>query len=368
MHEDVHPTRFERALPWIAIAAFVAYFFSALLRHPGLAFWDAPEGSDAILQGTVIKTMIETGWVFANPRLGAPFGMNMMDFPGADGALLLVIKVLTFFSSDPTVVMNLFYATGFVLVFAASFWVLRRLRIDVVWSTGAALVFTCLPYHFLRGVNHLYLSAYFVVPLLTWMALKIYPGESGLPQPPGRWTWKEVAILVLGGSGGVYYAFFAMILLLLTGLLGTVAERQAAYLKRAVLAILIVAGSVLVNIAPNLAYQAKEGANAQVARRGPLESEIYGMRAAQLLLPIWGHRNPRMAQVGRTYHDALRPITEAPSSALGLVGGAGFLLLFGYLFFGRAEADRRVTTLAKMNLALFSFAAVGGFAVLFALS
>lgn len=367
MHEKPSPPFVDRWLPWATIAVFIAWFFDALWRHPSLAFWDVPEGSDAIFQGTMIKSMIETGWVFDSPRLGAPFGMNMMDFPGADGALLLVIKLLTFFSSDPTVVMNLFYVTGFLLVFAASFWVLRRLRFDSLWSTAVALVFTCLPYHFLRGVNHLYLSAYFVVPLLTWAALKIYPGEAGDAEVPGRWTWKEVAVLVVGGAGGVYYAFFGMILLLLTGLLGTVAERKAAYVKRAVLAIVVVAASVLANMAPNLAYLAREGANPQVAQRAPLESEVYGLRMAQLLLPIWGHRNAAMARFGRTYHDALRPITEASSSALGVVGGCGFVLLFGYMFFARPEADRRVVAFAKMNLALFVYAAVGGFAVLFAL-
>src|SRR6188768_1789165 len=106
MHMRPSIARVEHALPWLAIGIFVLYFFAAIVREPGLAFWDGPEGSDAILQGTMIKSMIETGWVFQNPRLGAPFGMNMLDFPGADGALLLIIKAWTLFSSDPTVVMT----------------------------------------------------------------------------------------------------------------------------------------------------------------------------------------------------------------------------------------------------------------------
>jgi phosphoglycerol transferase len=41
---------------------------------------------------------------------------------------------------------------------------------------------------------------------------------------------------------------------------------------------------------PSLLYHHREGVNPQVANRGAGESEIFGMKISELLLPAAGHR------------------------------------------------------------------------------
>src|SRR4051794_11464802 len=93
-------------LPWATIALFTGWFFAGLRFDPGRVYWDH---GDALFHATLIKIVIESGWVFDNPRLGAPFGMSFLDFPGADGLLVLIIKLFSQFTSDPSVVLNLFF-------------------------------------------------------------------------------------------------------------------------------------------------------------------------------------------------------------------------------------------------------------------
>lgn len=369
MRKTEFEMRLSQLFPWISITIFMLYMFNPLHFDFSFAHWDINGGADSILQATFIKTIIESGWIYSNTRLGAPFGANFLDFPGADGLMLLQIKLFTLVSSDPTTVLNLFYAFSFVLIFSCAFWVFRKFDIDPILSTAAALIYTCTPYHFLRGTNHLYLSNYFIVPLLIWIAISIYPGDktSSLDKPIFQ-KWYYIPLLLGAGSAGIYYAFFGLVLIFVTGMIGTVEEKSWLYSRRASTAIVFIIAGVLINLGPSLAHNWQEGKNPEVATRSPTESELYGLRLGQLLLPIWGHQNSTIANFSRKYHESVKPITEAPSSALGLIGSLGFLLLFAALLFNKLFfTDKRIHVLARLNLVLFSFAVIGGFGVLFAI-
>ena len=127
--------------PLLAIVAFVTAYFYPLHADIGAPYWDTPDGGDAILQGLFVKTILETGWVSFNPNLGAPFGADLLDFPGADGFFLCLIKALSLITSDPATIMNLFYILSYVLVFFCSYWVFRRFSFDFLWATVGALIF-----------------------------------------------------------------------------------------------------------------------------------------------------------------------------------------------------------------------------------
>lgn len=356
-------------LPIVVFLAFAVYFLKPLGRNLAIPFWDFPEGGDSILQASFIKTLIETGWVLDSPRMGAPFGATLADFPGADGTLLVLIKVLAWFSSDATVVMNLFYLSSFVLVYFAAYWVLRKFEISVPWAMAGAVIYVCAPYHFLRGMNHLYLSNYFVVPLWTWLSMKVYQhaGERGREPIFRHWSTCILA-LVIAGTSGVYYAFFGLVAVSVCAVLGAVENRRLIVLRHWILIVAVVCMAILVNIAPSFIYWHQYGTNAGVATRAPIESDIYGLRIIQMLLPIYMHNNSHLAQFGQSYHNALRPITEAVASALGAVGSLGFVLLLLSVFLGnRLTKNPQTLVLGKLNLAMLLFTTVGGFGVLFAM-
>ena len=98
--------------------------------------------------------------------LGAPLGRFAYDYPlGSDNLNLAVIRGLTWLSSNPFVVNNVFLLLTFPAAFLASWFVFRRLGFSksVAWVAG--VVYAILPYHFWRADPHLLLSAYYVVPL-----------------------------------------------------------------------------------------------------------------------------------------------------------------------------------------------------------
>src|SRR5262249_29218110 len=62
--------------------------------------------SDTLMALGWIKSILDHGWYLHNPSLGAPFGLDMSDFPLADGLHFLVIKLLTLVASGPGTVFN----------------------------------------------------------------------------------------------------------------------------------------------------------------------------------------------------------------------------------------------------------------------
>lgn len=121
--------------------------------------------------------------------------------------------------------MNVFFLLTFPLAALTAFLVMRRLGI----SAGAALVcaslYALLPYHFLRGETHLFLSAYYSVPLAAYLILAVLSGEPLFARRGGTRAWLlalasrrtlttlTICVVVASASGSFYYAGFAVLLL-----------------------------------------------------------------------------------------------------------------------------------------------------------
>ena len=188
-----------------------------------------------------------------------------------------------------------------------------------------------------------------------------------------RDTRVAVVVALATSASGAYYAFFTCALLVAAGLYGWVALRSVrGMLSAAGVTAVVVAGGV-VNHAPAFFYQAKYGQNSRPHVRLAEEAEIYGLKMAQLLLPVAGH-NP--VAVGTTIvldPAALRSAYQAPLfkdlnetdwDPLGLVGACGYmgLLAVGFL------PVRRTGTLGPLSaLTIFAtlLGTIGGFGAIF---
>src|SRR5690606_13118282 len=87
--------------------------------------------------------------------------------------------------------------------------------------------------------------------------------------------------------------------------------------------------SFTVNVSPSLIYAHQHGKNI-VHGRAPAETEIYGLKIAQLLLPISDHRVSSLAEFKDTYSSSTPLVNENDTASLGVVGGFGFLVLIGW--------------------------------------
>jgi phosphoglycerol transferase len=295
--------------------------------------------NDSEYQLMLVKGVLEQGWWFTNPHLGAPLGQELYDFAvGGDNLHLLLIRLFGLFSSSAATVGNLFYLAAFPLAGAAAFAVLRWAGCSFRSSLVAALLYVLIPYRFLRGEHHAFLAADFGVPLGAYLALGVIEGRELI----GRWRSRRTlltigACVAVGATGSFYYGTFTILLLVGAGALTAVRTGWRALKVPAIcaLAILVV---FAVDIAPTLIYRAAHGSNPTVGNRLASESELYGFKLAQLLLPVPGERLGPLARLEQRYASTVNvpPYNESFSSSLGLVGSAGFVLLLGAVLIAAA--------------------------------
>ncbi|MGO9760885.1 MAG: hypothetical protein ACLP1Q_06470 [Solirubrobacteraceae bacterium] len=286
----------------------------------------------------LIRSVIRHGWFEAGTSLGAPFGQQLADFPqGADNLNFLIIRGLTLFSSNPALIDNLFFLLTFPLAAASAFLVMRKLEVGRGPATVGAVLFALLPYHFYRGDSQLLLSAYYSVPLSAYLFLSIFLGDSRFRRRAksrsGALAWlswrtlRTVLLCAVIASSGLYYAAFALVLLAAGALVAAVARRGRMAVASAVGCVLLIGVVLAANLSPSLIYRAEHGANPLVARN-LTDTELLGLKPAQLLLPVQGYRLPVLRNVNSEYAKAgSSTYCEQCYETLGSVGDVGFLWL-----------------------------------------
>jgi phosphoglycerol transferase len=328
--------------------------------------------------------VLDNGWYQHNPYLAAPFGQTLYDFPvvSGDNLQILLIKALGLFSSDSAVVMNLFFLLTFPLTALTAFGAARLLGLARPAAAVLATLFAVLPAHFIRGEFHLFIGAYYAVPLGAYLAITAMAGSgifarrapaglrARLNEHPGRVLAIALACLVIG-SAHVYYAAFTIALLVIAAAVRLVAGSPRVAVTALLLAAAIVA-VVSLNHLPNTLYRADHGVN-QTLERPAAESETYGLKVAAMALPVPHHRLAPLSRLRARYDDTTATqLREGPPQALGILATAGIAGLVLLALAALADARRRLRTgplvlpLAATTLAAIVLGTVGGLSSLFA--
>lgn len=315
---------------------------------------------DTMFYHLLIKGMIDHGWFLDNPQLAAPGSLDLRDVPSSDNNFYFVLlKLLAFIKPLYPQALNAFYFLGFPLTTLSALFVLRRFGVSYLAGIFVSLLYSFLPYHFIRGQHHLFLSAYYYIPLLVMVALWICRGELPMRGPK---LIGSLVICLLVASTGYYYAFFACFFLLVAGL---VARNLRALLLPAALILVIFAG-VALNFAPSIARFSSAG-SVHFTGRLAAEADVYGLRIAQLILPVRWHRVKSLADLKTDYN--MRPlVNENDDASLGFIGSLGFLGLLWWFLFRKpgvsalnAEGRRGLLHhLSLLNGAALLVATIGG--------
>lgn len=365
------------AADWkLILLGALASFFLASILISGIPEGLVPNlsvpysyGGDGLFHAWMAQRVHE-GWLFENARSGYPFGSNFFDFPGSDGGDHLIIKWTALLTGGWVGGVNLFYLLGFVSCFIATYVTARGFGLNRSFAMAASAIYTFVPFHFLR-LPHLFYTWYFVAPLFFYLALALYRTPAKLPG--SRTTLGKLALAAVGmvvlASFGVYYALFGIIMLALAGILSAVRSGHLQGTKKAVLLCTFAVAGVLLNVSPNLVGNFTEGRNPEAAQRLPLESEHYGLKLIQLLMPRGDHRSSTLREVAHKYNHSSPLINENASASMGIIGSAGFMLalLLVALAPARLKVDERLHLLAAIIFVLFMFATIGGLGSLFAL-
>ena len=337
--------------------------------------------ADGLQHAAIVKGMIDNGWYWRNPYLGAPDGLQLYDFPVVDTLSLVLMKGISLASSDYGIVLNLFFLLTFPLTAICAMFAFRQLQLSYAGSLFASQLYTFLPYHFMRNsFGHLFLAAYYLIPLvivvLWWLASDaLLEKRTGFRiNLRGFKVIFSVVVCVLVGSSGVYYPFFSCFFLLLTGVVVSLGKKTISPLIVSGLFVGVIVGTVMINLSPSLVHIYKNG-NIHVAERVPADAETFGLKISQLLLPISGHRIKSLAQTKWKYNHG--PLyNENDTASLGMFAAAGFLSLLGWIGFRKPAITKMDFEGARGLLNLFSllclvavlFGTIGGFGSLFALA
>jgi phosphoglycerol transferase len=325
---------------------------------------------DAILHLLLINRLGDGNGYFYNTAIGFPFGSLFYDFPGSDGLSLAALWLLRNLSGSSAFSFNFYYLFGFPAAAVSAYWVLRAQSLTRLSSLVAATLFAFAPFHFLR-LGHLYYTWYFGIPIFIWYGARISQATTVVWQ--SKWfTGRRLghaATLFLISSLGVYYAFFGCMVIGLSAIFGAFKLHSIRPLQHAAIAGAIVAAAVVANLAPNFSFYIEHGRNDAVAARAASESELYGLKITQLLLPQRAHRSNHLREITAHYSNTFPLINENSVSSLGLVAGIGFVLLLGISLAGSRGPGARFSTLhlyAFLTTSLVLIATIGGFSALFA--
>jgi hypothetical protein len=341
-----------------------------------LKLWEADLGipfdysGDTVLNLTLVKTVMEHAWYLHNPDLGAPHGQDLYDYPvaSADTLNLIFFRLGGLVADNAASVMNVFYVLTFPLTAVTAFIVLRRLPVSRGIALVCALLYTLLPYHFLRGEVHLFLAAYYAVPIGAYLMIAVFRGDRLF----GRWrptlVTAALCAVVAAASGSFYYSAFTVLLVAFAALLRFVAQREREALVAGGGIVALILAVSLIQLAPTIVYRIDHGTNDQVAKRYWFESEVYGLKLTNLLLPVDHHRIGALARRKAEYGQQI-PQTEGQVATLGVVASAGFLWLIGVALAACVGVGRRYSLglhggLAALTVVSVLFATTGGFSTL----
>ncbi len=357
------------ALVAIAIGGHLLDFWAQGISTP------SNYAGDSLLTSMSIKGIIDNGQHYTNPYLAAPGEAELFDFPGADGFFLLELWVLSLFTSDFAVVLNVWVWLGYPLIALAAMWALRRMGLGRPSSAVFALLYACIPFHQVRINGHQSLSLFFVIPLAIALIVTVILDLRPHDERPRRrrflgiplWGWFVVLLL---GSCGVYYAYFGIVLAFVAGVVAAWATRDVRRLVPALAVVAATAAIVVAQVVPSYVYWSQQGANSLAEFRNPISADFFGLRMTNLVFPTLGHRFAPFAEAKEYLRQSFGLISEtslgiAYDSSLGLVGTGGFVLLLFWILTAAFRPPSKSKEAIPAKLALlgttaFLLATVGG--------
>ncbi len=327
------------------------------------------------------KSILENGWYFSNPRLGAPFIANWRDFPvGGENVHWFSMKVIGTITGDAASALNVYFLLSFFLIALAGYFVARYLRLGTAAALVVGVLYAFAPFHAFHLI-HVARSVYYMVPfamlVLLWTA--DYRREF-LHTEDGATRWRRgrvgtaIAVVVILSSSDTQNAAYLITLLAVVAIIHSVRDRT--WRPLAIVAVLgaITLGTLLVNNSPYLWSRHQRGPNPEVATRGLRDQDTFALRPATLLLPAPGHRIGAFADLTERATEGATTDGESRGTALGIIGSVGLLLSLGAVAAGalgtrpRDESGLLLTRLGLLNIVAIVIGTVGGLSYLFALA
>lgn len=331
-------------------------------------------GGDGVLGEALVKSIKENG-IIGNlfcERIGAPDGAALVDTPFLDWLFVIETWIISWFVNSPGKIMVIFYVLTYVTSAVTMFFCLNKLKTDTMAAFVFSLLFSFSTFHTYRNIGHLTLSNYFMVPIAVYLSFYIaFDGrEDRVERPFARGKVKSEIILylfsVMLGLANIYFAVFGLIFMTVALLYRMIWSGKIRPNLKYASYILVSFLSVGVALLPKVIYSLKNGTNSLGASRSFLESELFGMKLIQLLLPPYFSKLGGSSLVER-YEEGNSFLSENRLSSIGLIAAIAFVGLCICLLvsFIKKKGNRFTDFSALCVLVAVLVSTVGGLGTIF---
>lgn len=342
--------------------ALVSGILAWIYRNANLDIPLVYAGGDEMGIYYLISGIRENGITLMHPRAGGVTGADMFDYVYSDKLSFLLVKLISLFVTNPYTIATLFYFLCYLLNGWGALYACRRLGMKPATSVCIGILYAFSPFIQLR-FSHLWLCPYFMLAPACAVAVEIINGkvrEENGSLKNSRTFRSMTVIAFLCAFTGMYYAYFSCALFAAAWLIRIVSVRGKQFRKElyplALIALCVI--GVAVNILPNVMYWKINGPSpySEYTLRAGAETETYGLKMTQMLLPRLVHRLPLFRSVIDKYTATYPLINENTTASLGLVAAVGFVLGIIALF----RKESKVRPLALLSMCMFLIGTVGG--------
>lgn len=306
-----------------------------------------------------IKTISEKGWFYETNRLGTPFKSNNLDYSSPENLLYFSLKIINLFTKNIFLTLNIFYYFTFITTALTTFYVFKYFKLNKTICLVGSQLFAFTPYHLIRGESHLFLSTYFIIPLIFLISYWIFSNTLNR----FRIVFSSIVILITA-SIGVYYAFFSSFFILISSFISFINKKYKSAIISLLFIFLMFFG-LFINLLPNLIYSYQNGKNSLVANRNPNESEYYGLKISTLFVPNSDYNIKKLKNIIINFKESTYLKSEN-GNYLGVIGILGFILLLINLFTEKNKKNKLILLLTYFNISAILLAVNFGFGSIFA--
>lgn len=268
-----------------------------------------------------------------------------------------------FFDTFGTAV-NFYYFGSYIFVALGMYIALRMLRKESWIATIGSVIYTFLPYHYLRGEQHIYLANYYMVPIACAMIIWLLDEQK---ERSRKFNLTCILICVLMGLTDIYYSVFLVIILFFVCLnnLWNKKSISKCFLELTLCGIPFLAIAIenipyLISWFNHLGNNSNDFISAGTGRNLS-ELQQYGLRIVQLIYPIQNHRIDLLANF-RNNLDLYLGADETRMVTLGLLMTVGLITsVFILLFSNKNDViTEEIKKYGALNVFIMLVANIGG--------
>lgn len=308
--------------PWLemGLAALGALFITLPVLGPLVSNLRAPWGSGDLIAHYVSATTWAPFGTPTTTHFGFPDGLDHRYFPTIDVTQNAFAWLLYVATGSPFIGLNLLLLLSFPIIAG-----LTALALHLVGARGPlvavlAIALTTIPYHFDRGVSHVYLAVFYSV--VTGVALSVIIGTDRVPNSwrPSRFMLLIVGLTIVTAWSGVYYAVFGLTLIIAAVLWRWIEGDSIKRLGQLMIIPLSVALLAVLAFLPAAIRNLTDPPLNNLIQRDPGESVIFSGNLAQTLVPFNSEFIPGIGKLTTALKQAMVANASPGENAIGGYG------------------------------------------------